>query len=122
MTKAVLNSLKKALEKTQIELGRGIRNREDLTIETSSDELDRIQAAGERDYAIGNLERNSQRMREVRTALGRFRAGTFGICSSCEESINLKRLAAIPWASLCIVCQGTADNGQEVDAPRIMAA
>jgi len=83
-----------------------------LAIGSSSDELDRTQDASDRDYAMSSLERNSDRLREVRSALGRIAAGTFGICSNCEENINPKRLTAIPWASFCIVCQEAADLEQ----------
>jgi DnaK suppressor protein len=127
MTKTELNAFRRTLENKQIELGSGNRNREALAVETSPDELDRIQHASDRDYAIGNLERNSNRLREVRTALRRIAAGTFGICIDCEESIHPKRLAAVPWASCCIGCQEAVDLGQEahrseVDASLVLAA
>jgi DnaK suppressor protein len=113
MTKAELKASRRALENRQTELGNGNRNREALAIETSPDELDRIQHATEREMAIDNLERQSNRLREVRAALRRIDAGTFGICVGCQETINPKRLAAVPWASSCIVCQEAADRGQK---------
>jgi len=113
MTNNELNAFRRALRNCQAELGNRNGNREALTIETSPDELDRIQHASDRDFALGNLERNSGRLREVRSALGRVDAGTFGICIGCEENINPRRLAAVPWASLCIVCQQAADRGQQ---------
>jgi len=127
MTKTELNAFRRALENRQTELGNGNRNREALAIETSPDELDRIEQASDRDYAISHLERNSNRLREVRTALRRIDAGTFGICIGCEENINPKRLAAVPWASSCIVCQEAADREQktprsEIDTLLVMAA
>jgi DnaK suppressor protein len=108
MTRIELDAFRRTLENRQAELGKG--NRESLAIEASPDELDRIQNAGERDYAMGNLERDALRLREVRRALDRIRAGTFGVCGGCEEDINPKRLAAVPWASSCIVCQAAADR------------
>jgi DnaK suppressor protein len=127
MTKTELNSFRRTLETTQTELGSGTTNREALAIEASPEELDRIQQAGDREYAMRNLERNSNRLREVRAALRRIDAGTFGICAGCEETINPKRLAALPWASLCIACQEAADREQkapqgEVDISPVMAA
>lgn len=127
MTKTELNTFRRALEDRRAELGNGNRNREALAIETSPDELDRIQHASERDYAMSNLERNSDRLREVRTALRRIHAGTFGICAGCDENINPRRLAAVPWASFCIVCQEAADRGQsappsELGTSLLMAA
>ena len=109
MTKTELIHYRKALENKRAEIGDGSANRQALAIDTSPDELDRIQNANERDYAIGNLERNSNRMREVRAALGRIGDGTFGVCANCDEDISAKRLAAVPWTSFCIVCQEAAD-------------
>jgi DnaK suppressor protein len=128
MTKTELNTFQRILENSRTELGNGNRDREALAIETSPDDLDRIQHASERDYAMGNLERNSNRLRQVRRALDRLDAGTFGICVGCDDNINLKRLAAVPWASTCIVCQELADRGgqkpleSEIDDAFVMAA
>jgi DnaK suppressor protein len=110
MTKIDPNAYRKALENRQSELESGSRDREALAVQTLPDELDRIQHATERDMAIGNLDRDSICLLEVRAALRRMDEGTFGICAECEAGINPKRLAAIPWASYCIVCQEAADQ------------
>jgi DnaK suppressor protein len=127
MTKTELNAFRRALENKQGELVNGNRNREALAIETSPDELDRIQHSQERELAIGNLDRNSTLLREVRAALGRIEADRFGICVGCEEPINPRRLAAVPWASSCIVCQEAEDRERgtpwsDVETPLVMAA
>ncbi len=119
MTKTELSAFRRALRSRQTELGNRNGSREALAIETSPDELDRIQHASDRDFALSNLERNSHRLREVRAALRRVDADTFGICIGCEESINPKRLAAVPWASYCIVCQEAADRGHEMPLSEI---
>jgi hypothetical protein len=67
MTKTELNAFRRALENRQTELGNGNRNREALAIETSPDELDRIQCASDREWAMHNLDRHSNWLREVRT-------------------------------------------------------
>jgi DnaK suppressor protein len=112
MKKTELNAFRKALETRQTELGHGNQNRSALAVEANADELDRTQNANDRDCAISNLERGSSRLREVRAALRRMDAGTFGICAGCEEDISPKRLAAVPWAPFCIVCQEAADREQ----------
>jgi DnaK suppressor protein len=127
MTKTELNAFRKTLESKQAELAKGNRNREALAIETSPDELDRIQHSQERELAIGALDRNATLLRAVREALGRIDAGTFGICAGCEEEIKPRRLAAVPWASSCVVCQEAADleqstPGSEIDTSLVMAA
>jgi DnaK suppressor protein len=109
MTKPETNLFRKTLESRQTELRNENKGREAIETETSPDELDRIQHAAEREYAIGSLERNFSRLREVTAALRRMDTGTFGVCGRCEEEISLKRLAAVPWAPYCIACQEAAD-------------
>ncbi len=41
---------------------------------------------------------------QIRKALARIEAGTYGICDSCGEPIAEKRLAALPYATTCIEC------------------
>jgi DnaK suppressor protein len=126
MTKIELNAFRTVLESRQTDLRNGSKGREALAIETSPDELDRIQDASDRNMAIDNLERNSSQLVEVRSALRRVDAGTFGFCVGCEEKINPKRLAAVPWASFCIVCQEALDREKapwsDIDTSLVMAA
>jgi RNA polymerase-binding transcription factor len=117
MTKADVKTFRTTLEKMQTELAEA--NKEPIMAEPTSDELDRIQQATEREYAIGSLERNFTRMREVSAALRRLNMGTFGVCVSCEEEITPKRLAAVPWAPFCLVCQETADQERTKPSPEI---
>jgi DnaK suppressor protein len=100
-----LNRISILLEALATELERGTHHREAIAIEQSPDQLDEIQTASARHLAISNMDRQSKQLRDVRTTLCRIRHGRFGICEQCEESIAPKRLAAVPWASLCIVCQ-----------------
>jgi DnaK suppressor protein len=113
MTKTELNKFRTTLNNKETELANDNRNREALAIESSPDELDRIQHASSRDSAMDHLERASSRLREVRDAIRRIDANTFGVCAHCEEGINPKRLAAVPWAPFCITCQEAADREQK---------
>jgi DnaK suppressor protein len=110
MNKSELDGFRKTLKTRQAELNAGRCNREALTIETSADEFDQIQYAQERDFAVKALNRESARWREIRDALERIDSGNFGICLNCDEEIAAKRLAAVPWAALCIDCQHAADH------------
>jgi DnaK suppressor protein len=113
MTKTELNHFKKVLETKQDELERIVRNRDAIAIEKSADALDEVQHAAERELAIRNLDRESNLLRNVRSALRRIEEGSFGVCLHCEEDISPKRLAAVPWAAFCIQCQELADRNQD---------
>jgi DnaK suppressor protein len=114
MTKARLKTLRAALEEKQAELGNGNLSREALVVEALSDEMDRIQHATDRESAIDRVERNFARLGEVQMALQRIDAGNYGVCIECEKEISPKRLAALPWAALCIACQETLDREQKM--------
>jgi RNA polymerase-binding transcription factor DksA len=47
---------------------------------------------------------------EIEAALQRIDAGTYGVCDGCGKPIGAERLAAIPWARLCIDDQRRAAN------------
>jgi len=48
----------------------------------------------------------------VEEALKRVRENTFGLCVSCQEEVQQKRLEAVPWARHCITCQEKQERGQ----------
>ena len=111
MTTIELNRLQNALKSRATELEANVSSgRKVVAIETSADELDRIQHRQERDLAMGALDRNSKLLCEIRAALRRIFAGTFGFCLGCEERIGYERLEAMPWTASCIVCQHAADT------------
>ena len=112
MTKAELNKYKQILEAKKAELAHVLRNREAIAIEKSPDALDEVQHAAERELAIRNLDRESGLLRQVKLALTRIDDGSYGTCLHCDEEINPKRLAAVPWAPYCISCQESADRRQ----------
>lgn len=54
-------------------------------------------------FSLSNSERKL--LRQVDEALSRIQDRSYGVCASCEDSLNLKRLQAVPWATLCLGCQ-----------------
>lgn len=112
VNKTEQKKFRKILEAKQAELARVLRNRDAIAIEKSADAIDEVQHAAERELAIRNLDRESQLLRMVKLALQRMNEGGYGICLHCEEPINPKRLAAVPWAPYCIRCQEAIDQQQ----------
>jgi DnaK suppressor protein len=113
MTQTELNNFKNILESRRAELEQIVRNRDGIVIEKSADALDEVQHATERELAIRNLDRDSNLLRNVRSALRRIEDGSFGTCIHCEEEISPRRLAAVPWSPFCIRCQEQADRNQD---------
>lgn len=49
-------------------------------------------------------------LRQVRDALQRIEAGTYGKCSACGRPIEAARLEAVPWAEYCLQDQEKRDQ------------
>lgn len=81
-----------------------------ITVQTTAEDFEAVQLAGEREWAMRNLEREAKLLRELRGALDRIAEGSFGICLQCEEEISPKRLSALPWVRFCIKCQEAAEH------------
>ena len=109
-------TVEEILARQEAELALVLRNRDGIAIEKSADQMDEVQYATEREMAIRNVDRETALLREVRAALLRIHEGGFGTCLECETPISPKRLAAVPWALLCIRCQEAADRDRQEGA------
>ena len=54
------------------------------------------------------------KVRMTEAALDRIQQGTFGVCVSCGDDINPRRLDALPWTQYCLRCQ--LDIEQELES------
>ena len=119
MTNTDVQSLRRALESRLSEATQSADWRDSITIEPSADPVDATQLTLEREMATRKLDRDAVIVRDVRAALARIDSGSYGVCLQCEELISPKRLAAVPWAALCIHSQEEADGQVERRADRI---
>lgn len=55
-------------------------------------------------------EHAARQLEEVRAALRRLEAGQYGMCQTCGEPIELRRLQALPYASRCMRCQSASEQ------------
>lgn len=81
-----------------------------IAIEVVPDSMDQLVFANERELAVESLNRQASILYQINRALARIEKGQFGICLHCGQTISRKRLAALPWAALCIGCQEEADH------------
>ncbi len=110
---------RKKFEQRLLELRQALlRNYTETTRDSHSDQDDGIQdnidfatQSYTREFllSLGNLDR--ERLQEVEAALKRVQTPAYGLCSSCEEEIGLKRMNAAPWVDTCISCQEDQERG-----------
>lgn len=66
--------------------------------------ISRIDAMQRQQMAQEADRRRQRQILLIDAALRRIEAGTFGICSSCEEKIDPRRLRADPTVTMCVPC------------------
>ena len=66
---------------------------------------------GVREEQAREAENASDTLKEVRLALARIAAGSFGLCEKGGEPIDEKRLEAIPWTRYCSAHEAEAATG-----------
>ena len=87
MNKIELRKFRELLEARKSELELFLRNRDSIAIETFPEVLDAVQQATERELAIRNLDRESNLLRRVRSALRRIDEEAFGcVCTAKKTS------------------------------------
>ena len=114
LSKQHLESIQQNLEQERVrlldrldieptELAANTGNSSPATSRTPSD-----LAGRDRNLAINSVERNM--LDQIEAAIARITTGSYGTCEQCGRPINPERLEALPYATLCIACQSTADN------------
>jgi DnaK suppressor protein len=88
-------------------------NGSDLSIDDSEtpDPVDLAVSNYSKNVQLSLSENESRQLDLVNEAIERLDGDEYGICQNCEEEINQKRLAAVPWARYCLDCQELREQG-----------
>ena len=81
---------------------------------TRGDSLDIASSARDREITFMLKSRELDELRAVEDAIERIDRDDYGICASCEDPIEIKRLEAIPWARFCRSCQEEMESRKTV--------
>lgn len=73
--------------------------------ESSQDTADQAANSYTKEFLFSLSSSERRLLQQVDDALSRIQERHYGVCASCEDPMNLKRLQAVPWATLCISCQ-----------------
>jgi len=85
----------------------------DLSVDDSEtpDPVDLAVRNYSKNVMLAVSENESRQLTLIDEALLRIDDDEYGSCQNCENDINPKRLAAIPWARYCLDCQQLLEQG-----------
>ena len=131
MTKALdrsyYNNIEERLTKDELLFFENELNKKKSKIEKSLEELSKelstfsiAEARDEADHAMiatENLTNNrifveqQKNLNLIKRSLNKIKLGTYGICCSCEEVINVERLKVKNFTEYCVPCQEEMEKG-----------
>ncbi len=75
------------------------------------DIVDKASSSYTKEFMFSRSNQERLFVQAIEEALDRIEDGSFGECSNCGETVNRKRLEAVPWAKLCLACQELEERG-----------
>src|SRR5271156_5669666 len=64
-----------------------------------------------KEFLFGQTDTDRSTLQLIEAALTRMKNGAYGLCASCENEIQVKRLEAVPWTKHCLACQEKQEKG-----------
>lgn len=116
MDQQKLDTLKGALEEELVAVERQLEEHgspaDSETVEVDVDEgfADSAHATAERSQTLAIVEQLHEHRLEIKAALARMDAGTYGKCENCGQEIPYERLEARPASRLCMTCAQAAGS------------
>src|SRR5579884_1575499 len=86
-------------------IGQSLTEEQQRRLEAARDVGDQALMDLQRELGISLLEMRNRKRQSIDDALARLAEGLYGICAECGIEISEKRLAAVPFAKLCVECQ-----------------
>jgi DnaK suppressor protein len=115
-----LLAIKKKLEKQREELlseaEHTLNNKLSKEKESFPDPTDQAVAELDNNFLLRLRGREQKLLKKIEEAISRIDGGTYGICESCGEKINIKRLEARPVTTLCIECKTRQEEEEKIQA------
>lgn len=108
-------ALRERLEKQRQEIldmyKQDVRAGQESADDGTEDIVDRANNAYNRELMFSLSDSERQMVLQIEAALRRMDDGVYGRCASCGNTINMRRLDAVPYARFCIDCQELAEKG-----------
>ena len=112
LSKDELIFFKEALEEKKKKIQKSLDNSTQASSSQNQPKDEGDHASVERGHSIGNMiiDKQSEKLEAIERSFERLKKGTYGICESCEEPINIERLKVKVFADYCITCREVIEN------------
>ena len=111
-----LNYFKEILESRREQINKNIDG-----VNSELNQLNSLELNDDGDHASVNnsslvesaiVQQQEQELEEIEVALGKIKAGEYGVCEMCEDDIGFQRLKVKPHAIYCIDCREIVEKSK----------
>ena len=81
---------------------------------SSGDELDVAAISMNSELTSQLAEHESRELANIERAMLRLREGVYGNCEVCDKKIPIERLNALPYTTVCVICQRELETNPEL--------
>jgi DnaK suppressor protein len=117
MNAAQLEGFRKKLLEKRRELIREVRSSSTSSKEAGSDGIqdigDQASSAYTKEFLLSVGDEERKILKQIEIALQKIENGNYAKCDHCKGPISVKRLEAIPFAQLCLVCKEKEEKGEK---------
>ncbi|MGH7229155.1 MAG: TraR/DksA family transcriptional regulator [Nitrospiraceae bacterium] len=103
------------MREIEADLGQSLTEDQQRRLESARDVGDQALMDLERELGISLLEMRNRKRQLLDEAIQRLAEGTYGRCAECGVEISEKRLAAVPFAKLCVECQAKQELLEKIE-------
>ncbi len=111
----LMNKRQEIMREIEDNLGQSLTEDQRRRLESARDVGDQALMDLERELGISLMEMRNRRRQLIDEALTRLAEGTYGVCAECGVEISEKRLAAVPFAKLCVECQSKQELLEKIE-------
>jgi DnaK suppressor protein len=83
----------------------------EIEVGISQDVVDKAESSYTKEFLFSLSDVERKRLFMIDEAIKRIEDSSYGICQMCQNNIDNKRLAVVPWAPNCIECQEKEEKG-----------
>ena len=111
---AIKKKLVKQRQDLLVEAGQTLNSKLSTEKESFPDPTDQAVAELDNNFMLRLRGREQKLLKKIDEAIARIEGGTYGVCESCGNQINIKRLEARPVTTLCIECKTRQEEEEKM--------
>ncbi len=114
LTKAELAEIASGLGEMKADIARNVEDKKNLDLlePEVGDSIDQATQSLDKEILFELSDNERKILRDIEAALRKMEKGTYGLCEHCKNTIEKKRIKALPSARYCMACQSGSEKNR----------